>query len=140
MREKEPEVTGQFRVRLEKMSCCLCCRHRTRGVLDGGTQKTTEYVSVKFGGTWLVTESCLALYSSTLLLIFLLSGPHPLSLVVCVPKHPGRATNGHPWFLLLCLCDKVSAVHTTPPPSLSPATACASKIQMSVFTKHLHFT
>lgn len=50
VREKEPEVTGQFRIRLEKMSCCLCCRHRTRGVLDGGTQKTTEYVSVKFGG------------------------------------------------------------------------------------------
>lgn len=26
VREKEPELTGQFRIRLEKMSCCLSCR------------------------------------------------------------------------------------------------------------------
>lgn len=53
-------------------------------VLEGGTQKTTEYMSVKFGenmtGDIKVPH---VLYPSTLLVMFLMPGLYPPFLVVC---------------------------------------------------------
>lgn len=88
-------------------------------VLHGDTSKTTEYMSVKFGenmaGDIKLSHT---LYSSTLLVISISD--------LC-----------HSWFLLLCLCYKVLAVHITPFSSLLPPIFYTSKNHMLIFTKYL---